>query len=106
MKKDAEAHADEDKKKKEEVDARNMADALIATAERALKDAEGKIPAELKTSVEEKITDLRKVKDAGSKEELKKASEELGTEMQKIGPAMGGTPGAAPEKPTEEPPKS
>ncbi|HEY4518158.1 MAG TPA: molecular chaperone DnaK [Candidatus Paceibacterota bacterium] len=107
MKKDAEAHAEEDKKKKEDVDARNMADALIATAERALKDAEGKIPAELKTSVEEKMANLRKVKDTSSREDLKKASEELATEMQKIGPAMGGTPDAAQEqKPTEEPPKS
>ncbi|HEY4518078.1 MAG TPA: molecular chaperone DnaK [Candidatus Paceibacterota bacterium] len=99
MKRDAEAHADEDKKKKEEVDARNMADALIATAERAFKDAEGKIPPELKGSIEEKINNLRKIKDTGSKEEIKKFSDELVTEMQKIGGAMGSTPN--PETPPQ-----
>ncbi|HEY9582905.1 MAG TPA: molecular chaperone DnaK [Candidatus Paceibacterota bacterium] len=89
MKADAEAHADEDKKKKEAVETRNMADALIATAERALKDAGDKITPELKTAVEEKINSLRKIKDTGSQDEVKKASDELAVEMQKIGPAMG-----------------
>jgi molecular chaperone DnaK len=98
MKKDAEAHADEDKKKKEVVDTRNLAETLIGTAEKALKDAEGKIPEEVKKSVEEKIEGVKKVKDGSDIDSIKKANEELSQEMQKIGAAMqqqaGGAPGA------------
>ncbi|HEY4493436.1 MAG TPA: molecular chaperone DnaK [Candidatus Paceibacterota bacterium] len=89
MKRDAEVHAEEDKKKKELIDTRNMADALIVTAERAVKDAGDKITPELKTTIEEKISNLKKVKDTGSQEDIKKVSDELGVEIQKIGPAMG-----------------
>ncbi|MEK7536078.1 MAG: molecular chaperone DnaK [Patescibacteria group bacterium] len=88
MKHDAEVHAEEDKKKKELIDTRNMADALIVTAERAVKDAGDKINAELKTAIDEKIANLRKVKDIGTQEEIKKASDELAVEIQKIGPEM------------------
>jgi len=88
MKKDAEVHAQDDLKKKELIDARNMADALVMTAEKALKDAGDKITPELKQAVENKMVDLRKVKDTGTIEELKKASDELGSEIQKIGPSM------------------
>ena len=99
MKRDAEAHAEDDKKKRGLVDARNMADALIVTAERAMKDAGDKITDELKTSINEKISTLRKVKDTGSIEEIRTASEALGAEIQKIGPAMG-----AGHEPTQPPP--
>ncbi len=87
MKKDAEAHAEEDKKKAEEIETRNTADTLVHTTEKALKDAGDKISADKKKPVEEKIEALKKVlenKDAKT-EEIKKASEELSTEAQKIG---------------------
>lgn len=96
MKKDAELHAEEDKKKKEEAENRNIADTTVSTAERALKDAEGKINADLVASVQQKISDVKKAREANaSPEELRKAVEALSTEIQKIGPAMGGgaTPG-------------
>src|ERR1700737_3280099 len=55
MVKDAEAHAQEDKQRKQLVEARNAADATIYTAEKALKDAEGRVPAEVKTEIEQAI---------------------------------------------------
>lgn len=85
MKKDAEAHAEEDKKKKETVETKNMADTLIFTTEKALKDAGDKITADEKKPIEEKIEELKKVKDGDDIEAIKKASEELSQAAQKIG---------------------
>jgi molecular chaperone DnaK len=69
---------------------------MIYTAEKALKDNEAKIPAELKDEVNAKITALRGVKDGTDGEAVKKATEELSSEMSKIGEAMSKA-GAAPE---------
>jgi molecular chaperone DnaK len=88
MQADAELHAEEDKKKKEIVDVKNTAEMISYTAEKALKDNEAKIPAELKDSVNAKITALRGLKDSTDMEAIKKATEELSTEMSKIGEAM------------------
>ncbi len=85
MKKDAEVHAEEDKKKKEAIEAKNMADTLVYTTEKALRDAGDKITAEEKKPVEEKIEALKKVKDGDDSEAIKKATEELSQEAQKIG---------------------
>ena len=87
MTKEAEAHAEEDKKKKEEIEIRNHADTLLYTAEKSLKDAEGKITDELKTEVEEKIQAVKDAKDAPV-EELKTKADALGESLQKIGEAM------------------
>ncbi len=107
MQADAELHAEEDKKKKEVVDIKNTAEMIIYTAEKALKDNETKIPAELKDSVNAKITALRGVKDGTDGEAIKKATEELSAEMSKIGEAInkaGATPepGAATEAEHQE----
>lgn len=88
MQADAEAHAEEDKKKKDNAEIKNTAEMIIYTAEKALKDNETKIPAELKDSVNAKITALRGVKDGADGEAIKKATEELSAEMSKIGEAM------------------
>ena len=93
MQADAELHAEEDKKKKEVVEIKNTAEMIIYTAEKAIKDAGDKIPAELKTEVEAKITALKGVKDlpaeaGGTADAIKKATEELSSEMSKIGEAM------------------
>ncbi len=85
MAKDAEAHAEEDKKKKEMVEARNMADTLTYTTEKALRDAGEKISADKKKPVEEKIEALKKIKDSDDVAAIKKATEELSQEAQKIG---------------------
>ncbi|MDP1845514.1 MAG: molecular chaperone DnaK [Candidatus Moranbacteria bacterium] len=85
MAKDAEAHAEEDKKKKEAVEARNLADTLVYTTEKALRESGEKISADKKKPVEEKIEALKKVKDGEDIEAIKKATEELSQEAQKIG---------------------
>lgn len=89
MKKDAEAHADEDKKKKELIEARNGAEQLIYTAEKSLKDYGDKAGEDVKKDVEEKITMLKEIKDKDDVATIKTATEALSTSLQKIGEAMG-----------------
>lgn len=95
MKKDAEAHANEDAKKKEEVDVRNSAEQLVYTAEKALRDAGDKVPGDIKTTIESKIADIKKVKDGSDIEAIKNATNALSLELQKIGEAMQKAAGAS-----------
>ena len=88
MKKDAEIHAVEDVKKKEEIEARNNAESLIYMSEKSLKDAGENVKSEDKKNIEEKIETLKKVKDSANTEAIKKASAELSTEVQKIGESL------------------
>lgn len=92
MKKEAEAHAEEDKKKKELVELKNQADALIYTAEKTLKDAGDKANADMKKEVEEKIETLKKAKEGDDNDATKKAFDELSESIQKVGAAMYGSP--------------
>jgi molecular chaperone DnaK len=87
MTKEAEIHAKEDEEKKGKIEARNHADALIFTAEKALKDGGDKVPSEVKTEVEEKIKSLRDILDSASKEELEAKTKELSDSLQKVGEA-------------------
>ncbi|MCM2339213.1 MAG: molecular chaperone DnaK [Burkholderiales bacterium] len=107
MQQDAEVHAEEDKKKREMVDIKNTAEMIIYTAEKALKDNEDKIPADVKEGVNTKITALRGVKDGNDSEAIKKATEELSNEMSKIGEALNKAgaetpPASAPEEQNAE----
>lgn len=107
MQADAELHAEEDKKKKENAEVKNTAEMIIYTAEKALKDNVDKIPAELKDSVNAKITALQGVKDGADGEAIKKATEELSNEMSKIGEAINKAgaetpPASAPEEQNPE----
>ncbi|MFA6963927.1 MAG: molecular chaperone DnaK [Patescibacteria group bacterium] len=88
MRKEAEEHADEDKKKKEAVEVKNMADTLIYTAEKTLKDAGDKVDSNLKSDVEQKIQALKDVKDKDNLEEIKTQTESLSTALQEIGKKM------------------
>ena len=88
MKKEAEAHAEDDKKKKEMIEVKNMADTLSYTTEKALKDAGDKVEENIKKDVQEKLDVLNKVKGGEDVEAIKKATEELSTAAQKIGEAM------------------
>ncbi len=85
MTKDAELHAEEDKRKKELIEARNMADSLSYTTEKSMKDAGDKLTEDEKKPVEEAITELNKVKNGDDLEAIKKATENLSTAAQKIG---------------------
>ena len=98
MKKEAEMHSEEDKKKKEEVEIKNQADSVIFTMEKMLKESGDKMKPEEKKELEEKTEELKKAKEAGNLEEMKKKMEEINTLAQKIGAAMyqqqpGATPG-------------
>lgn len=88
MKQDAEAHADEDKKKRENIEVKNVADTMVYTTEKMLKDNADKISDEDKKSVEEKTEALKAVKDGDDIEAIKKASEELSEVAQKVGAAL------------------
>jgi len=111
---EAEKNKDEDKKKKEIAESRNLADNLVYTAEKTLKDAGEKASPELKKSVEEKTKALKDIIPTGSVEDIKSKSEELSAELQKIGQAMYGnqaqqgsqTPpeGEGPKKPEDSGP--
>lgn len=88
MQDEAEEHADEDKAKKELVDARNMADSMIFSAEKALKEHEDAVDAETKTKIEDAVKSLQEVKDGDDKEAIEKKTAELSESMQKIGEIM------------------
>ncbi len=88
MTKEAEAHAEEDKKKKEEIEVRNTADNLVYTAEKSLKDAGEKVPADVRTDVEQKVSELKSAKESGSVEDLKPKIDALSEALQKVGAAM------------------
>lgn len=88
MQKDAEMYAAEDQKKKEVAEVKNLAEQLIYTTEKALKDAEGKISDEIKKGVEEKVAELKNVKDKDDLAAIKTATEALSKEIQKIGEYM------------------
>jgi molecular chaperone DnaK len=87
LKKEAAEHATEDAKKKELIEARNQAESLVYLAEKSVKDAGEKLPADIKTGVTEKIEALKKVKDGEDLAAIQAATESLSAEIQKIGSA-------------------
>lgn len=106
MKQEAEKHADEDKKKKEAIETKNIGEQAVYMTEKALKDAGDKVDAETKKTVEEKITALKTALSGTDSEAIKKATDELLVASQKIGEQMykDAAPQAdatTPEKPVE-----
>ena len=85
MKTDAQIHAEEDRQKKETIESKNAADALVYTGEKALRDAADKTPPDVKKNIEEKIEALKKAKEGSDVNAIRTASEDLSREMQKIG---------------------
>ena len=85
MKQEAEKHSDEDRKKKELVDVKNLAEQVAYTAEKSLKDAGDKVPKDTTDSINAKIEALKKSKDGSDLEQIKSDTEALSSEMQKIG---------------------
>ena len=91
MKKDAEAHAEEDKKKRESIDVKNMADTMVYTTEKMMKEVEEKkidMTDEEKKKVEDGLAKLKAVKEGDDLEAIKKASEELTNAAQAVGMKM------------------
>lgn len=98
MRKDAEAHAEEDVKRKELIEAKNMADNAVYTAEKTLRDLGDKIPEDMKTKVEAEVSKVREVMNGDDKEAISKATESLMAVVQELGAAayQQGAPEAAP----------
>jgi molecular chaperone DnaK len=103
MKKDADANAEADKKKMELVEVRNVADQALYSARKVLVDNKGKIPAELESSIQEKVGALETKKNSENAEEIKAAAEELSRELSKIYEALQKAGGN--ENPPKEPPQ-
>jgi molecular chaperone DnaK len=83
--KEAESHAEEDKKKREEIQVKNEADALCFRAEKALKDYKDKLSAQIASNIQTKIDELKKAMESKETENIKTKMSELQTQMQKIG---------------------
>ncbi len=88
LKNEAAKHADEDRKKKDLVEAKNNAEQLVYVSEKSLKDAGDKVPKEVKDAITVKIEKVKSVKDGQDGEAIKTAVAELSAEIQKIGSAM------------------
>jgi molecular chaperone DnaK len=86
--KDAEMHAEEDKSKRELVEARNSADALIYSTEKSISELGDKVDSETKTNVEASITELRKAMEGEDAAEIKRVSDELTKASHKLAEAM------------------
>jgi molecular chaperone DnaK len=105
LKKEAAEHATDDAKKKDLIEARNQAESLVYLTEKSLKDAGDKVPADVKTSITEKLESLKKAKDGEDVAVIKAATDTLSTEIQKIGTAAynqnNDQPGSAEPKPDQ-----
>jgi len=113
MQKDAEAHADEDKKKREAIENKNNLETLIYSSEKALREAGDKVKEETKKPVQEKIDAAKEALKSDDAEKIKKANEELSEVIQKVGQELYSAaqkdekkeepqPGADKKKPEEE----
>ena len=88
MQKDAELHAEEDKKKKEKIETKNHADSMAYQIEKDLKEHGDKVDASIKKDIEDKLEALKKVLPGDDTEAIKKASEELAQASMKLGEAI------------------
>jgi len=101
MRKEAEQHAEEDRRLKELVEVRNNADNTAYSAEKLLKDLADKVPAEIKEKVEDGVKKVREILDSEDVEAIRKASENLSELIQQVGAAAYQQPESAPGEGTE-----
>jgi molecular chaperone DnaK len=105
MKREADVHAAEDTKRKEEVETRNQADTLAYTAEKTLRDNKDKVPAELNQEIEGKIKSVRTALQGTDVSALRQATDDLNAAMQKVGSAVyGQQPPPGGQQPPPPPP--
>jgi len=88
MRRQAEAHAEEDQRRRDLIEARNTADNAIYNAEKTLKDFGDKVPAEVQTKVEEAITRVKSVRDQDDPAEINRSVEALMQALQAVGQAV------------------
>jgi molecular chaperone DnaK len=110
LQREAESHAAEDARKRDEVETRNMADNLAYTAEKTLRDQGDKVPADLKEEVDGKIAAVKTALSGSDIEEIKRSAQGLSEVLQKVGAAVyqqaGPPPPGEGEPGGEEPGKS
>ena len=94
MKKDAESHAEEDRKRKDLIEARNHADNTVYAAEKALREFGEKVPAEIKTEIETNVATVKKAAEGEDVSAIKSATDALGQVIQKIGASVYENPAA------------
>jgi molecular chaperone DnaK len=108
MVKDSERYAEDDRKRKDEVEARNNADSMVYSAEKTLRDLGDKVPADVKSEVEGKVAAVRSAMQGQDVDRLRNTTQELSQSMQRIGASMyqeaGPTPPPPGEQPGQEPP--
>jgi molecular chaperone DnaK len=115
MTKDAESHAEEDKKKREVIDLKNQADQLIYSTEKTLKEHGDKVSAETRGNIESAVNNLKEAVKGDNADAIKKAIENLGTAGQELGKvlyeeaakkqAASAQPGQAEQAPPPPPPE-
>ena len=105
MQREAEAHAAEDSKRREEIETRNAADTLAYTAEKTLREQKDKIPSDLNQEVEAKIAAVRSALQGSDVDAIRQATQELNDTMQKIGAAIYQQPPPPPPPGAEPPPE-
>ena len=97
MRKEAEAHAEEDRKRKEGIEVKNTADSTVYTVEKMLEEYGDKLPADLKSQVETKANELKGIIQTADTDTLKAKTEELNKLLQQMGGAMYQQPGSGPD---------
>jgi molecular chaperone DnaK len=88
MVRDAEAHADEDKKRREAIEARNHADSMVYSTENSLKEFGDKIDAAERGNIENKLAELKKLMEGEDAEAIKKGTDDLTKSAHKLAEAM------------------
>jgi molecular chaperone DnaK len=101
MRQDAEMHADDDRKRKELIEARNAADNSAYAADKALKEFGEKVPAEVRSDIESKTAAVRQASQGEDVAAIRAATEALGQAIQKIGASVYETPAGTPAGSTE-----
>jgi molecular chaperone DnaK len=91
---EAETHADEDKRRKEVVEARNQADVVVYSAEKALKDVEGRVPADVKAEIEQAVTRLKDAMQGDDAARIRQATQHLAKVSTRLNQATGNAAGA------------
>ena len=93
MRQEAEANAEADQKRKDAIEARNLADNSVYTAEKLLREHGDKVPAEVKTKIENSVSEVRQAMSGENVDAIRKSTEKLNTDIQAIGASMYGQPG-------------
>lgn len=117
MRQEAEANAEADQKRKDAIEARNLADNSIYTAEKLLREHGDKVPADVKTKIENSVSEVRQAMSGENIDAIRKSTEKLNTDIQAIGASMYGQqpgqgapqggPGAGPDgQPGEQGPQN